>query len=514
MADQILTILTLLALLLAGITVGYFYHKYIAKIRFSSAEEEAKKILEDARQTAESIKREAVLEARDELHKDRVEFERESKSRRAELQKIEFRLLQREENLDRKVELLEKKDSELQKARGQLEAKDKEIENLLNEERVRLERLSGITGEEAKRLLMQNIEDEAKYDASKMIMQIEEEARLTADRKAKNIIVQAIQRCAAEQGAEMTVSVVNLPNEEMKGRIIGREGRNIRTLETTTGVDLIIDDTPEAVILSAFDAVKREIAKISLERLILDGRIHPARIEEIVSKVQKEMDENIRQEGEQVALEFGIVGLNQEITPLLGRLRYRTSYGQNVLDHSKDVAHLAVVMAGELKVNPTLVKRAGLLHDIGKAIDSKVEGVHALIGGDLARKYGEQETIVHAIAAHHADVEPETVEAILIQAADAISASRPGARRESLETYIKRLEKLEGVALSFRGVEKAYAIQAGREVRVMVQSDDVDDVTARRLCREIVKKVEDELEYPGQIKVTVIREARFVEHAK
>lgn len=513
MSDLFLVVMTLFTLL-AGSTFGYFYHKYIAKVRYVSAEEEAKKILEDARQSADSMKREAVLEARDELHKDRVEFERESRNRRSELQKIEYRLLQREENLDRKVDLLEKKDDELQKMSGQIETKEKEMQDLLNEERVRLEKLSGVTVEEAKRMLMTNIENEAKYDASKMIMEIEEEARRTADRKAKDVVVQAIQRCAAEQGAETTVSVVSLPNDEMKGRIIGREGRNIRTLETVTGVDLIIDDTPEAVILSAFDAVKREIAKISLERLIIDGRIHPARIEEIVSKVQKEMNESIREEGEQVALEFGIVGLNQELLPPLGRLRYRTSYGQNVLDHSKEVSHLAAVMAGELNIDGSLVKRAGLLHDIGKAIDSEVEGAHALIGSDMARKYGEQNVVVHAIAAHHADVEPETIEAILIQAADAISASRPGARRESLETYIKRLEKLEGVATSFRGVEKAYAIQAGREVRVMVQSDDVDDVIATKLCRDIAKKIEDELEYPGQIKVTVIREVRMVEHAK
>lgn len=514
MIDEVFIILTLFAILLTGIAIGYFFYKYIAKIRYTSAEEEAKKILEDARQAAESIKREIALEARDEIHKDRVEFEREIKSRRAELQKLESRLLQREENLDHKMELLEKKDSELQRLRLQLEEREKEIQNLLNEEKERLAEISGITVEEAKRLLMEKIEDEVRYDASKMIVQIEQEARLTAERKARNIIVQAIQRCAAEQGAEMTVSVVNLPNEEMKGRIIGREGRNIRALETATGVDLIVDDTPEAVILSAFDAIKREIAKISLERLILDGRIHPARIEEIVSKVQKEMDENIRQEGEQVALEFGIIGMNPELTPLLGRLKYRTSYGQNVLDHSKDVAHLAVVMASELHVDPAIVKRAGLLHDIGKALNSKVEGAHAIIGADVASKYGEPESVIHAIAAHHSDVEPETIEAILIQAADAISASRPGVRHESLETYIKRLKKLEEIALSFRGVEKAYAIQAGREVRVMVHSDEIDDLAVKRLCKEIAKRIEDELEYPGQIKVTVIREVRMVEIAK
>lgn len=513
MGDVFLVAMTLFTLL-AGITVGYFYHKYIAKVRYASAKEEAKKILEDARQSAEAMKREAVLEARDELHKDRVEFERESRARRTELQKIESRLLQREENLDRKVELLEKKENELQKVKQGFETKKEEIQKLLGEERARLEKLSGVTAEEAKRMLMANIEDEARYDASRMIAEIEKEAHITADRKARDIVTQSIQRCAAEQGAETTVSVVNLPNDEMKGRIIGREGRNIRTLETLTGVDLIIDDTPEAVILSAFDAVKREIAKVSLEKLVLDGRIHPARIEEVVSKVQKEMDETIREEGEQTVLEFGIIGLNEELIPPIGRLRYRTSYGQNVLQHSKEVAHLASVMAGELKIDSRLVKRTGILHDIGKAVNSEIEGVHALIGADMARKFGEQEAVVHAIAAHHADVEPATVEAILIQAADAISAARPGARRESLETYIKRLEKLEGVANSFRGVEKAYAIQAGREVRVMVQSEDIDDVMANRLCHDIARKIEDELEYPGQIKVTVIREVRMVEYAK
>jgi len=508
------TIFIILFALLAGITCGYFSHKYVSKIRHASAEEEAKKILEDTRQAAEAMKREAVLEARDSLHRERIEFEREDKTRRAELQKIEMRLLAREENLDRKVELLEKREVELQKRTKELEIKEKEMQDILKEERSRLEELSGLTAEEAKRMLLANIEDEARYAASKMIAQIERDAQLTADRKARDVIIQAIERCAAEQGAEAMVSVVNLPNDEMKGRIIGREGRNIRTLETLTGVDLIIDDTPEAVILSAFDAVKREIAKVSLERLVIDGRIHPARIEEVVSKVQKEIDEAIREEGEQAILEFGIIGVNQEIIPLLGRLQYRTSYGQNVLSHSKEVAYLASVMAGELNIDPSLIKRAGLLHDIGKAIDSEVEGAHATIGANLLRKFGEQETVVHAVAAHHADIEPKTAEAILIQAADAISAARPGARRESLETYIKRLEKLEKVATSFRGVEKAYAIQAGREIRIMVESDEIDDALANKLCHDVAKKIEEELEYPGQIKVTVIREVRMVEYAK
>lgn len=514
MSVDVFNLMITLFTLLVGITLGYFCYKYRAKMRLASAEEEAKRILEEAQKKAESKKREAVLEARDELHRERVEFEREIRSRRAELQRLNARILQREENLDRKVELLEKKEEEIAKKGEEIKKKEREIEELLDKERRQLEKIGGITAEEAKRMLIQRIEEEARYEASRRIKEIEEEAKLTAERKSKEIIVQAIQRCAAEQGAETTVSVVTLPSDEMKGRIIGREGRNIRTLETLTGVDLIIDDTPETVILSTFDPVRREIAKISLERLILDGRIHPARIEEIVSKVQKEIEESMWEAGEQAVLEFGIVGLNKEVIPLIGKLKYRTSYGQNVLQHSKEVAHLASVMAGELKVDVRLVKRAGLLHDIGKVLDSNVEGAHAVIGADMARKFGEQDAVVHAIAAHHGDEEPRTVEAVLIQAADAISAARPGARRESLETYIKRLERLEAVASSFRGVEKAYAIQAGREVRVMVKSDEVNDARAAVLAMEIAKKIEDELEYPGQIKVTLIREVRMVEYAK
>jgi ribonuclease Y len=511
---DVFNVLMTLFTLLAGITLGYFYRKHRAKMMYASAEEEAKRILEDARRQAESKKREAILEARDELHHERVEFDREIRNRRAEIQRLDARILQREENLDRKVELLEKKEEEILRKEERIKEKEKEIENLLENERRQLEQISGMTAEEAKRTLMKRMEEEARYEASKMIKEIEDEAKLTAERKSRDIVVQAIQRCAAEQGAETTVSVVTLPSDEMKGRIIGREGRNIRTLETLTGVDLIIDDTPETVVLSTFDAVRREIAKISLERLILDGRIHPARIEEIVSKVQKEVEDGIRETGEQAVLEFGIVGLDKEVIPILGKLKYRTSYGQNVLSHSKEVAHLASVMASELNADVPLVKRAGLLHDIGKVLDSDVEGAHAVIGADMARKFGEHDAVVHAIAAHHGDEEPRTVEAVLIQAADAISAARPGARRESLETYIKRLEKLEAVASSFRGVEKAYAIQAGREVRVMVESEDVDDARAAALSMEIAKKIEEELEYPGQIKVTIIREVRIVEYAK
>lgn len=497
-----------------GMLIGYAYRKYIAKLKVTSAEEMAKKLIEDARQQAQSLKKEVVLEARDELHKERTEFERENRNQRSELQKMEARLLQKEENLDKKVTLLEKKEKDLQETKEHLQEKEIEIEKIKETQREKLEKISGMKAEEAIKELITEMENIAKHEASKMIKQIEDEARATGEKKAKVIISQCIERCAAEHTIESTVSVVSLPSDEMKGRIIGREGRNIRALETLTGIDFIIDDTPEAVLLSGFDPIKREIARISLERLILDGRIHPARIEEIVAKVQKEMEEAIRQEGEEVTFDLGIHGITPEVISLLGRLKFRTSFGQNVLQHSKEVAYLASVMAGELGADIQLVKRAGLLHDIGKSVDSEVEGSHANIGADIARKNNETEVVIHSISAHHGEEEARTIEAILIQAADTISAARPGVRRETLESYIKRLNKLEAVATSFPKIEKAYAIQAGREVRVIIQSEETDDAEASVMARDIARKIEGELEYPGQIKVTVIRETRIVEYAK
>ncbi|MDI6704322.1 MAG: ribonuclease Y [bacterium] len=503
-----------LAALIAGMAFGYFYRKYIAKIKISSAEEMAAKIVDDARHAAESIKREKILEAKERIEKERAEFERDSRGRRIELQKLESRLLQREENLDKKLELLEKRGRELACSEEDVKRKREEIERLRQEEIQKLESLSEISREEAKKMLMDSLETEARYESSKLIRKIEDDAKATAEKKARNIISLAIQRLSSDQVQETTVSTVSLPNDEMKGRIIGREGRNIRALETLTGVDVIIDDTPGAVTLSGYDPIRREVARISLERLISDGRIHPARIEEMVAKVQKEIDDTILEEGEKLAFELGVHDIPKEAIPLLGKLKFRTSYGQNVLQHSREVAYIASIMASELHGNLSLVKRAGLLHDIGKAVDQEVEGPHAAIGADIAKRFNEQEVIVNAIAAHHGEVEPKSVEAVLIQAADAISAARPGARRESLEIYLKRLERLEKIAYSFREVEKAYAIQAGREIRVMVQSENVDDLRLRDLGCEIAKRIENELEYPGQIKVTVIRETRVVEYAK
>ncbi|NPV42956.1 MAG: ribonuclease Y [Firmicutes bacterium] len=494
--------------------IGYFVRKYIAEAKIISAEEAAKKILEEAEKEAEASKRESILEAKEEVHKLRTEFDKEIKERRNELQRIERRLLQKEESLDKKTETLEKKESVLEQREKELEGLQKEIQKLYQKQVAELERLSGLTSEEAKEVLLSNIKDEIKHEAAIMIKEIESQAREEAEKRAKEIISTAIQKCAADHVAETTVSVISLPNDEMKGRIIGREGRNIRALETLTGIDLIIDDTPEAVILSGFDPIRREIAKIALEKLINDGRIHPARIEEMVEKAQKEVENRIREEGEQATFETSVHGLHIEIVKLLGKLKFRTSYGQNVLKHSIEVSHLAGVMAGELGADINIAKRAGLLHDIGKAVDHEMEGSHALIGADLAKKYRETSEVIHAIAAHHNDIEPQTIEAILVQAADAISAARPGARRETLEAYIKRLEKLEEIADSFKGVEKAYAIQAGREVRIMVKPEDVSDLEASQIAREIAKKIEQDLEYPGQIKVNVIRETRAVEYAK
>ena len=494
--------------------IGYLYRKNVAEAKVAKAEDAVRKLYEDAQKKAEDIRKEKILEAKEEVYKLRTEAEKENRDRRAELQRTERRLFQREETLDKKIEAVEQREELLNQRVTAMDAKESEIEALHAQQRQELERISGLTADAAKEMLLANVEQDARHDAALLIRDIEQKTKEEADKKARNIVTLAIQRCAADHVAEATVSVVPLPNDEMKGRIIGREGRNIRALETATGVDLIIDDTPEAVILSAFDPVRREIARIALEKLIMDGRIHPARIEEMVEKAKKEVDVQIREAGEAAVLEVGVHGLHHELIRYLGRMKYRTSYGQNVLKHSIEVAHLAGIMAAELGANVALAKRAGLLHDIGKSIDHEVEGSHTQIGADLAKKYRENNQIVHAIMAHHNDVEPQTIEAILVQAADAISAARPGARRETLETYIKRLEKLEEIANSFEGVDTSYAIQAGREVRIIVKPDKVSDSDTVLLAKDIAKRIENEMEYPGQIKVNVIRETRTMELAK
>ena len=510
----IYVVLLVLAASVFAAVGGYQVRKSLAEAKIASAEEAAKKLIADAIKDADAKKRETILEAKEDIHRLRTELDTEVRERRQEQQRVDKRLTQKEETLDRKLDSVEKKEENLRQRENELEKTQNKLEELHQRQLVELERLSGLSQEEAKKLMMQNIEKETRHEAAQLIREIENETKQEAEKISRGIISQSIQRYAADHVAETTVSVVSLPNDEMKGRIIGREGRNIRALETLTGIDLIIDDTPEAVIVSGFDPVRREVARISLEKLITDGRIHPGRIEEMVSRAQKEVDAQIKEMGEQATFDSGIHGLHPELVKLLGRLHFRTSYGQNVLKHSLEVCHLAGMMAAEIGADVRLAKRAGLLHDIGKALDHEIEGPHVTIGADAAKKYRENSAVVHAILAHHGDVEPESIEAILVQAADAISAARPGARRETLENYIKRLEKLEEIADSFQGVEKSYAIQAGREVRIIVKPDRVDDAIASQIARDIVKRIEGEMEYPGQIKVTVIREVRAIEYAR
>jgi len=507
--------------LIAGGFVGAVLRKRIVESKFESLENYSKKILEEAHKEAKNVKKEAALQAKDMLYQMKVEVEKESQEKREQILALETRILHKEENLDRKLEQIEKREGKLvEKERAldqsekELKRKDAEAERIVAEQRKQLETLAGISMEEAKQMLISSMEEEAKHDGAKIIRKIEIEAKAEADRKAQDILALAVKRYAGDYVAEKTVSVVALPNEEMKGRIIGREGRNIRAIEAATGIDLIIDDTPEAVILSGFNPVRREVAKISLERLINDGRIHPARIEEIVAKVDKEIEASIKEAGEQAAFDVGVHGIHGDLIKLIGRLKYRSSYAQNVLQHSREVSFLCGVMASELGINIKQAKRAGLLHDIGKAVDHEVEGPHSLIGADLAKRYGESAQVIHAIAAHHEEIPPESILAVLVQAADTLSGARPGARQETLESYVKRLEGLEKIANTFKGVNKSYAIQAGREIRIMVEGKIVDDDQSYTLCKDIAKKIEKELTYPGQIKVTVIRETRAVEFAK
>ncbi len=497
-----------------GAALGFAIYRFLIKDRTVRAAENADRIVREAEKQAETLKKEALIEAKDQIFKMKAEAEAESKERRKEVTALENRLVQREESIDRRAESLDKREHQLSSLQGQIAKREADLEEILEQEQRRLESLAGMTAEQAKGELMHRIEEDVKRDAAAFIRETEARAREEADKKARNIVGIAIQRVAADHTAESTVSVVHIPSDDMKGRIIGREGRNIRAFEQLTGINLIIDDTPEAVILSSFDPVRREIGRLALETLIQDGRIHPARIEETFDKATSLVNQQIHDAGEQAAFDSGIHGLHPEIVRTLGRLKFRTSYGQNVLNHSLEVAHLAGVMAAELGTDVQLAKRAGLLHDLGKSIDHEVEGPHAVIGADLTRRMNESKAVTHAIEAHHGDVEPQTIEAVLVQAADAISAGRPGARRETLESYIKRLEKLEAVANQHKGVEKTYAMQAGREIRIMVKPDQISDADSVVLARDIAKQIEEELEYPGQIKVMVIRESRAVDYAK
>ncbi len=512
--DGFTSILVGVVCLLVGLLVGYILRKTIGERAIGSAEQTAKNLILDAEKKADTIRKEIALEAKEEAHRLRSDVDKEIKDRRAEMTRLERRVIQKEETLDRKIENIEKKEDSIVQKEHKLKSKEEELDGFIQKQIETLERISGMSSDEAKGLLLSNIEKEVRYEASIMIKDIEQKAKEEGDKKAKEIITTAIQRCAADHVAESTVSVVSLPNDEMKGRIIGREGRNIRTIETLTGIDLIIDDTPEAVILSGFDPVRREIARVALEKLIHDGRIHPARIEEMVEKAEKEVNQIIKEEGEQATFEVGIHNLHPELVKLLGRLKYRTSYGQNVLKHSVEVAHLAGLMASELGLDVKIAKRAGLLHDIGKAVDHEVEGTHVEIGMELLKRYKEPQAVIDGMASHHGDSDHKSMEAVLVTAADALSAARPGARRETLETYIKRLEKLEEIANTTEGVDKSYAIQAGREIRIMAKPEQISDEEIVFLAREISKKIEDELEYPGQIKVNVIRETRAIDYAK
>ncbi len=503
-----------LVVAIVAFLAGILYRKKVAEREIGSAEDEATRIINEAIRGGESKKKEMLLEAKDEIHKSRTEYEKEVKERRNELSKQERRLQQKEESLDKKMDAYERKEEDLAKKQAAITATQNEVNLIKKSQMEVLEKISGLTQEEAKKYLLDSVESEVRHETAMKIKEVETRLKEEAEQTAREIIATAIQRCAADHAAETTVSVVSLPNDEMKGRIIGREGRNIRTLETITGVDLIIDDTPEAITVSSFDPVRREIARLALEKLIADGRIHPTRIEDMVEKARKEVDRTIKEEGERACYETGVHNLHPELIKILGRQKYRTSYGQNVLNHSIEVAHIAGLLASELGVDVALAKRAGLLHDLGKAVDHEMEGSHVQLGVELARKYKESAAVVHAIEAHHGDVEPQTIIACLVQAADAISAARPGARRENVENYIRRLQKLEELTGSYPGVEKAYAIQAGREVRIMVKPEEVSEDNMILLARDIARKLEAELEYPGQIKVNVIRETKAVEYAK
>ena len=510
----IAVVITLVIAVPVSALVAVNYRKKVVEAKLGSADEKARQIIDDALKVAETKKREALLEAKEESLKTKNELERETRERRTELQRYEKRVLSKEESVDKKADALERRESGITVKEEELKKKNAEVEKLRGQRIQELERISGLTSEQAKEYLLKTVEDEVKIDTAKLYKELESRAKEEAGKKAKEYVVTAIQKCAADHVAETTISVVQLPNDEMKGRIIGREGRNIRTLETLTGVDLIIDDAPEAVILSAFDPIRREVARIALEKLIVDGRIHPARIEEMVEKAQKEVETIIREEGEAATLEVGVHGIHPELVRLLGRMKFRTSYGQNALKHSIEVAQLAGLLAGEVGADVRMAKRAGLLHDIGKSIDHEIEGSHVQIGADLCRKYKESPIVINAVESHHGDVEAESLIACIVQAADTISAARPGARRETLETYTNRLKQLEDITNTFKGVEKSFAIQAGREIRVMVVPDQVNDTDMVLLARDIAKQIEAELEYPGQIKVSVIRESRVVDYAK